>query len=165
MSKHRLAKDPLLYIDQPHVRTPIARMQSNYRTPRRETSDSSPITKNDAQKKKTVQRRYGAKPVGDSNQQVDPETLFKHDDNVNEAEAKSERLKFKDMTIREKVSYFADQPTHISKIKCEIKTTTKSYRGIVTDFDGETVWLRTGRSARALTIAFEEIKQVRMLGL
>lgn len=165
MSKHRLAKDPLLYIDQPHIRTPIARMQSNYRTPRREALDSSQITKNNTQKKKPVQRRYGAKPVGDSTQQVDSEASFKNYDNENEDREKAERLKFKDMTLREKISYFSDQPTHISKIKCEIKTTTKSYRGIVTDFDGETVWIRTGRSTRASSIPFESIKQVRMLGL
>jgi len=166
MSKKRYAKDPLLYIHQPNVRTPMARMQSNYRTNRRiVTPHTGDKREEEKIKKARPQRRPGPRyPVEASEEELttDSNEFVKE---TEQGEIKKERPKFKDMALKQKVEYFAEKPNHISKMKCEVKTYDKTYRGIITDFDGDTVFMRSGRSVKIKSIPFSQIKSIRMLGL
>ncbi|HLR52754.1 MAG TPA: CotO family spore coat protein [Candidatus Avamphibacillus sp.] len=168
MSKKRYAKDPLLYIQQPNVRTPMARMQSNYRTNRRiVTSHTGDKQEEEKIKRARPQRRPGPRyPVEAPGDVITTDTNESAKEKEREqSEKEKERPKFKDMSLKQKVEYFAEKPNHISKMKCEVKTSNKTFRGIITDFDGETVFMRSGRSVKIKTIPFSQIKRVRMLGL
>lgn len=163
----RYAKNPLLYIHQPDVGTPTASMQSNYQSTKNNDQLSS-SSKREAEKiaKARPQRRHGGKPFPDGVK--DEMTSSEFDENTDSKEEiqskQSDTKSFKDMTLLEKVKYFADEPNHVPKIKCEIKTADKSYRGKIMDFDGETVFMRVGNRVHLRKVPFGEIQRIRMLG-
>lgn len=163
----RYAENPLLYIHQPDVGTPNASMQSRYQTSRNQTDfQSNSREANNKIPKARVQRRYGGKLLRDKTEVEN--TSIKNDTPINPTEAiqqeQSSPKKFKEMDLAEKVKYLADEPNHAPKIKCEIKTMDKTYRGIIEDFDGVTVFMRVGKRVQSRKIFLDEIKRIRMLG-
>ena len=82
----------------------------------------------------------------------------------NEQPTTNRKKQFKEMTLEEKVLYLADSPTYAPKIKCEIKTEDKFYRGIVTDFSDGTVFMQVGKKSAATSILFETITEIRLIG-
>jgi len=163
----RYAKNPLLYIHQPNVGTPRASMQSNYQSTKGNDQLSS-SSKREAEKiaKARPQRRHGGKPLPDETraEMTTSEFAESSDSKKEKQNSQSDTKKFKDMTLLEKVKYFADEPNHIPRIKCEIKTADKSYRGKIMDFDGETVFMRVGNRVHLRKVPFGEIQRIRMLG-
>lgn len=167
MKNKRYAKNPLLYIHQPDVGTPAASMQSSYRASKRNSSPQSETHETGRKIKGRPQRRQG-KPMPEIKEVEDIQSESSLDKNENPKEEfindHTGSKKFKDMTLFEKVKYFADDPSHIPKMKCEIKTEERTYRGIIVDFDGETVFMRMGRRVNTRKVLFKEIKRIRMLG-
>lgn len=159
----RVAKSPLLYIDQPTIATPIAPMQADYQSTNKKDTPP-PIQKNEQRTIRSRPRRHKNRQETnvlnekDSNQSIGAEA-------VNEkVDLDDSRPKFKDMSLHEKIEYFANVPAHIPKMKCEIKAKDKSYRGVILEFDGETVLLRVGKRPQPTSIPYNDIKEVRMLG-
>lgn len=164
MKNKRYAKNPLLYIHQPDVGTPTVPMQSNYRTSKNLTASKTDNQEGGRKMKRRPQRRHGGRPVHEIKEVEDtPSESVETNEKVRSEQPRSK--KFKEMSLLEKVKYFASEPTHVPKIKCEIKTTTdKSYRGIIVDFDEETVFMRMGRRVNMREIPFKDIERIRMLG-
>lgn len=75
---------------------------------------------------------------------------------------KNEPVKFKDRSIEEKIAYFADAPEFAPKMRCEVKTDARTYRGYIADRQEETVYMRTGK--RTTNIPMTKITDIRMLG-
>lgn len=73
-----------------------------------------------------------------------------------------ERKQFRDMSIRERVEYFANTSEYAPKMRCEVKTKQRTFRGIIVSFKDEEVTFQSGRKMQQ--IPFEEIKAVRLLG-
>jgi len=163
----RYAENPLLYIHQPDVGTPNASMQSRYQTSKNKAvSQSNNRDVNNKIPKGRVQRRYGGKLVPNQTEVENPS--INNDTPINSTETiqyeQSSPKKFKEMDLAEKVKYLADEPNHAPKIKCEIKTMDKTYRGVIEDFDGVTVFMRIGKRVQPRKILLDEIKRIRMLG-
>lgn len=168
MGEDKYANNPLLYISQPDIKTPQARMQNHYVT-------------QTTKKKNQQNRRSGNKPlkrhtfpVSARRRRLNTDRLMEertpHESNADD-DAKTihdnthQRSKFNDMTLKEKVAYFASTPKHIPKMKCKIKTSEKTYRGIITEFNDNTVIIQQGTKHTPETIAFADIEEVHMLGL
>ncbi|WP_284139397.1 MULTISPECIES: CotO family spore coat protein [unclassified Virgibacillus] len=186
MGEERYAKNPLLYINQPKVVKPEARMQHQYVTPKKERKTVQPISIPSSPNTKEIEKQRNTEPkpvrkrpalgnVTKPQQTEEKETntaAVEHVEEDIESESDSDphvegyeqNKKFKEMTLKERIEYFARTPSHIPKMRCELKTEEKTYRGVITDFDGESITMRTGRRTQTITIPFEAAQQVRMLG-
>lgn len=167
MGEKRFAKSPLLYIHQRSTNEPKARMQHQYRTPRK-TEGESTAKQNNTEEKPPKQSNM--RPI---KRKVHPKPAQKELANTEESEQEKEReseqhnnqtLKFKDMSLEEKVNYFVKTPTYVPKLRCEVKTDERTYRGIIVDYKENNVYMRIGRRTSITTIPFDTIKQIRMLG-
>src|SRR5699024_12853598 len=85
-------------------------------------------------------------------------------DELEEKKSMAERPKFKDMTIEEKVEYFVRQPRHVPKLRCQIETNERKYRGIIIDFQEGHVFIRVGKRSSSTKISLDQITNIRMLG-
>ncbi|WP_085992702.1 CotO family spore coat protein [Oceanobacillus senegalensis] len=160
MAKKKFANDPLLFIHQPSVSTPKAPMQDSYISPKRQKKNKSVEQPSDTSEpaKEIPKRRYSAKKVLNEEPPSEKEEKKeeKHDVPLNQ------RKQFKDMSVRERIHYFLDTSEYAPKVKCEIKTEKKSYRGFIMDFKDEMVFVQVGR--KMIEISFEDIYSVRLLG-
>lgn len=170
MGRRKFAKDPLLYIQQPTEGTAKAPMQDHYRTPKKPTASEIPPEKNPQQKPRTIKRKtYGLS----EGHQVKNEQPGQHSaetadnsapDELEEKKSTADRPKFKDMTIEEKVEYFMSRPRHVPKLRCQIETNERKYRGIITDFQENHVFIRVGKRSSSTKISLDQITNIRMLG-
>ncbi|WP_029267348.1 CotO family spore coat protein [Virgibacillus alimentarius] len=173
MKKKRYAKDPLLYIHQPTISKPDAPMQDNYQTPRRDKKNplQAPPPQSNTSQKSRIKRRnpYLKELQQDKNKIHSEDTDEENEKDVStepsdESKHHSNRAKFKDMTLEEKVNYFVNLPTHVPKLKCEVQTSERKHRGIITDFKEDLVYIRIGRRTTSRSIPFDDIKDIRLLG-
>lgn len=165
MGKKNIARDPLLYIHQPVNRQPEAPMQYSYVTPKK-SGDTVVQPKSEAagstQSARPIKRGTYYKELDGNEESENEETV---DESVEDGQpSMNEDKKFKDMTIKEKVAYFADNPNYAPKVKCEVKTEDKTYRGIITDFEENIVYMRFGNRSVKTQIPLDNIKNIRMLG-
>src|SRR5699024_8500910 len=156
MVRKRQAREPLFYIQQPKISKPVAPMQDHYSTPRKTQKD----TANDGGGSSS----FNMPTRGNSFQQFQnpqPSAMneLPKENDKDDANQEKSRSKFKDMTISEKIDYFVHMPTHIPKLKCEVTTGDRTYRGIIIDREeqeeGEAIVMRTGR--RTTTVRTESI--------
>ncbi|WP_066187136.1 MULTISPECIES: CotO family spore coat protein [Gracilibacillus] len=76
----------------------------------------------------------------------------------------AKKKKVKDMTIEEKVTYFAAKPSHVPRAKCEIMTEKRKYLGIIQDYQQDMVTLRISSKAQPVTVPIEQIKRIDIIG-
>lgn len=163
MQEKRFAKTPLLYIDQPTISKPKAPMQHDYLTPRKVQKNTEQV--------ETPKKRTPTRPQKRS-YFYEEEQAFKQrekaselkDETGREREQTSTEKQFKNMTLQEKVNYFVELPDHIVKVRCEMITEDKKYRGIITDFKDDFVYIRIGQRSSSERIEFSKVKEIRMLG-
>ncbi|HEX6594538.1 MAG TPA: CotO family spore coat protein [Bacillota bacterium] len=165
MGEGKFAQNPLLYIDQPNIKNPKARMQNHYVTQRK---NGEPYRNGLQQKNRrqtfpqALRRPRYLRPSQSMNKgtiQADKSDEVVH----RSADRHGERPKFKQMTLKERIEYFANTPQHIPKLRCKIKTSKRTYRGIVTDFNNDIVVIQHGEKQDS--IPFADVKEVQMLGL
>lgn len=173
MVKKRYARDPLFYIQQPKMEKPEAPMQHDYATPK--NTSKAPPQQNEVNpmEMKTLRgKNFQQFQNAHSDLVDDAESSQTENENEDQVESQEDepkdeenqnRPKFKDMTIEEKIDYFVNIPPHIPKLKCEIKTEERTYRGIVLDRNEEEIFMRTGR--KKSSIPANEITEIRMLGM
>ncbi|WP_373895708.1 CotO family spore coat protein [Virgibacillus sp. CBA3643] len=180
MGKKKFAKDPLLYIHQPSAQTPKAPMQHNYTSPQRrrnkemEANVSTSPTQHVA--KKPLNRSFykeealysdemGSETETDeSEENKDDEERMNEEKNEERMDKEKTEKKFKDMTLEEKVAYFVDAPEYAPKLRCEVKTEKRAYRGIITDSKDDKVFIQVGKRASSTAVPMEEIMSIRLLG-
>ncbi|WP_404451758.1 spore coat CotO family protein [Virgibacillus necropolis] len=161
----KFAKSPLLYIHQPEVSNPKAPMQSNYSTPKNKKEAETPK----AQKVNTrpIQRDYIAQKTNSGageDEGSSTDLIDSSKEEVEEQPKAQSNKKFNNMTIQEKIDYFLSKPTHIPRMKCEVKTEEKSFRGTIQDVEEDQVLMRVGRRTSMTKIAIESIQDIRLLG-
>jgi len=174
MEKKKFAKAPLLYIDQPTVTNPEAEMQHQYRSKRKKKKSM----KHGAVKEEEVDtvtynsfRPSQEENPSESEAEYTEEAAIQHDEEtikVKKQDTKSEssvkRKPFKEMSIEEKVRYFVNSSSYAPKVKCEVKTESRRYRGVIADFKDNDVILQIGARAFNKSVPFEEIKDIRIIG-
>lgn len=164
MGEKRFAKKPLLYIEQPTVSEPEAPMQHHYMTPINDQSNIQSRSTNQKQNKPVRSRRIQRKYYADTDEEIE-EVEEVNEEQMNEQENKeSSSKRFKDMNLEEKVEYFLTRSSHLPELKCEIKTNDNNYRGIITDFHDETVFIRVGRRKSSTSVLFDDIEDIQLLG-
>src|SRR5690625_3442627 len=180
MGKRKFAKDPLLYIQQPTAGTAKAPMQDHYRTPQKPTASEIPPEKNPQEKPRTIKRKtYGlSERRQGKNEQPGQHTMdgpideiisgetadTSAADELEEKKSTTDRPKYKDMTIEEKVEYFVSRPRHVPKLRYQIETNERKYRGIITDFQENHVFIRVGKRSSSTKISLDQITNIGMLG-
>jgi hypothetical protein len=185
MGKKQFAKDPLLYIHQPSISTPEAPMQSDYRSPsnntqQNTTSRTNPetITPLNARSNKQVptqkaqkqpvrktafEKQFSKTREEDTGKQVEQDDTDASSASEDTSDT-NETVKFNDRSVKEKVAYFVDAPDFAPKMRCEIKTDARTYRGYIVDQQENIVYLRTGKRTTNTKVPLEEIINIRMLG-
>lgn len=161
MSERRFAKKPLLYIHQSTIKTPAAPMQHNYVTPKnkKQSSTSGNQQSNKIRSSLIKRRNYDhfdetVNEVKDENDERDSSKLKKHQSSK----------KFVDMNINEKINYFLNRSIYSPELKCVIETDERNYRGVITDFQDDHVYIRVGRRVSSTEVPLEQIKNIRLLG-
>ncbi|KKE79951.1 spore coat CotO family protein [Oceanobacillus caeni] len=191
MSKGKYANEPLLFIQQNKgITFPMAPMQESYITPKKKAKPKKEViskgkepkvvmeeevTMEDAIEEKSVEtpkKKYSSKKgekdtVDSLDQELVPDEKTETKSEVtNETEEEQqpvrERKQFRDMSIRERVEYFANTSEYAPKMRCEVKTKQRTFRGIIVSFKDEEVTFQSGK--RMQQIPFEEIRSVRLLG-
>ncbi|ALX48615.1 CotO family spore coat protein [Lentibacillus amyloliquefaciens] len=158
MGDHKNAKSPLLYIHQPHIKSPKASMQSHYMTPKKQNDTTAQSNK----------KRIGTRHHFNKSKDYDEEDIAysKESDEAQEEEDQDpeEKKKFKEMTLEERVNYFLDTPEYAPVMKCEVKTDGRNYRGLIVDYQDDHVYMRVGRRTTPTSIPFDTIKEIKLLG-
>lgn len=166
MGPKRYARDPLLYIHQPKMQMPEAQMQHQYYTPRQSRQarpDVDNVNNHKQKRNRTTLMKRDYFDESDDEEWYEMETL--KEDTKTKEDTKPKSHSFKDMTLIEKVHYFVNVPEHLPKIKCIVETADNRYRGIITDFKDNIVYMKTGkRMLISNEIPFEDIKSIQMIG-
>lgn len=164
--KNKFARNPLMYIQQPSISKPKARMQHSYQSSRQ--SAHKPEQNNQSQfpqDKTSTKRVTKRKPV--TFEQKDA-SATDNDEEVSRPESENqsnnkEKVSFQDMTLEEKIDRLTKSKTHmVPKMRCAVSTETKTFRGIITDYVDKIVLMQVNR--KIVRIPFEDIKEIRMLG-
>lgn len=153
MGNKHFARSPLLYIQQPTNTTPVAPMQHNYYTPKHRKNLPDQI---DVEKSRIVPKKRNRSTIY--------QNLTKESVQEEVSEDLSDQIKFKDMTIKQKVNYFISRPDHAPTIRCEIKTSEKKYTGVITDFENDQVLIRVGRRSASSDVPLNDITDIRIIG-
>lgn len=172
-NSHGYAREPMLYIHQPSLKVPEAKMQQHYRSNGRagETLpvENKTIVQEPAEKEKRPIRRSPKKNVLSVPHEKMKDTANKK--SVTNAETtqyqkqeKQSRPRFKDMDLIEKIAHLAEKPTHVPKMKCELKTKERNYRGIIMELKDDVVHMQVVRKPGITAIPLTSITEVRMLG-
>lgn len=175
MRKKKFAKDPLLYIQQPGIQNTEAPMQHHYATPKQQNIKEIPASQysESGRRKPAYYRELAQLQEQQQTQNTDgtsaeektgepKEPANEDTDDIWENEEDTKDLK--NMTLEEKVNYFAFSPKYVPKIKCKVHTQERTYRGVITDYQEGTVFVRTGKSLKSLPIPLEQITDIKMLG-
>lgn len=160
MKKEQLAKGPLLYIEQPTLKSPPASMQSNYRSaPNKEevqTDDAREVDRNMSEKQ--WNRRY----IIEEDEYLQRKEEEKEVNTNDIEEDEGDEVGFKDMTIEEKVNYLVHTPDYIPKVRCKVITAKKVYHGILTKSEQEAITIRTRKVERRVLL--KDITDIQLLG-
>jgi hypothetical protein len=78
---------------------------------------------------------------------------------------KTEKKKFKDMSIMEKIMYFINTPNHLPRMRCVVITDERKYRGIIKDFQDDHILMQVGRLVSTTKINIEDVREIQLLGL
>ncbi|MBP2076573.1 CotO family spore coat protein [Oceanobacillus polygoni] len=164
MSKKKFANEPLLYIHQPDIGSTKAPMQHSYMSQRKTKEDHSSTDVIHAPKR--VNRRHHAFRHGDVTEEIEEtEVVTSQENEKQQLSSSNERRKhFKEMNIQERINYFLKRPDFAPKIRCEIRTKEKTYRGIVLGKEEEVVVFKIGNRSAPVQIALDEITEVQLLG-
>ncbi|WP_047985915.1 CotO family spore coat protein [Ornithinibacillus californiensis] len=178
-NQKKFAREPLMYIQQPTISKPSAPMQDSYKSPRKKrpaaptpTEIEKKPTQNVIKKRPSLNsftkgateevkeprviKRRGPNLV----QEIEEEELMTVEESL--SQENGERKKFKDMTLLEKVDYFVHTPSHLPRMRCEVITTERKYRGVILDKEENDVLIRVGR--RQNRVNFEDILEINLLG-
>ncbi|MDY0396093.1 CotO family spore coat protein [Virgibacillus halophilus] len=165
VKKNKFARKPLMYIQQPSISSPKAKMQHSYQTSRKSARKQEQNTlPQSAQDKSVTKRTSKRKPVTLEQN----ETSAENKEVMQQAETENpapmeEKPSFQDMTLEEKIGRLTKSTTHmIPKMRCAVETPGRTYRGIITDYAEAIVYMQVNR--KLVKIPFEEIKDIRMLG-
>jgi hypothetical protein len=176
MSKQsKFANEPLLYIQQSTSSMPNAPMQHFYTTPRKSIKSEAPTveaekkTKQPAIKRRPSISSYlgSAIPDNETMAKGQPEELNNTNNTVQKEmketkETKETKKKFKDMTINEKIDYFINTPSHLPRMRCEVITLERKYRGTILDFKDNEIQMRVGK--KIILLKLEDITEIQLLG-
>lgn len=174
MRKRKSHKDPLLYIHQSNNKTPEAYMQQGYTTPKRysetgiEGSYHTSESNNNKKSRSIRKSSYFKSPYMNEENKEEYVTSKTNDaETEHEPDGLTQRprdKKFKEMNIEEKIYYFSHAPDLAPKLRCEVKTYDRSFRGKIVDFANNEVYMRIGRRKSSEKIPFDEIRDIRLLG-
>ncbi|WP_087973286.1 CotO family spore coat protein [Oceanobacillus rekensis] len=155
--KKSYANDPLLYIHQANSSNAQAPMQHSYMSSRKKAKQDKI---NSADEEVVTAPRKVNKRKSSFQKEIERE----EPQNDKDQEEVPKRKNFKEMDIPEKIDYFINRPDFAPQVKCEIKTSEKSYRGIVTGFEENYVFLKPTNRKTPVQIGMDDIKDVQLLG-
>lgn len=181
---NRYAKEPLLYIHQPKRKTPEAKMQTDYMTPRKRKQSfaekienqrpkrARPIKRGSssgewiqAEKEELKEEEKIEEPKVENKEDVEKEhDISKESDHESSGKADSKTNNFDELSIEEKITYLI-QKSKLFPVKCELKTEEKTYRGVITQVEDEHVFIQANKRTSSRKVAKKSIHSVRMLGL
>ncbi len=112
-----------------------------------------------AEPKRTMQSRYHSVSAYDKPRQSQdiPDQYI--------SKKQLENKTFNEMTILEKVIYFASMPFHVPRVKCELITERKKYIGLIDDYQNDMVIIKVASKPRPISIPLKQIKEINMVGL
>lgn len=171
MQEEKYAKAPLLYIQQPEVGESKVPMQHQYRSLRKKGNAKMAHTSNDAEQSNEPKPTVSYHSVSLKEEQTETvegmenlETSTVKEKAIEQETDTEKRKHFKDMDTRGKLEYFANTSPYAPKVRCEIKTEDRTYRGVVVGFENDVAVFKTMKRNSPIEIPLAEIKDVRIIG-
>ncbi|MGM0874649.1 MAG: CotO family spore coat protein [Bacillota bacterium] len=79
-------------------------------------------------------------------------------------EYRKQRKPITQMTVPEKVEFFANLPKNMPRTLCQIETTEEKYRGVIMTEENQIVTIRSLSHAKPIEIPLENIEAINLLG-
>lgn len=159
MEKGKFAEKPLLYIHQEGtVELPKAPMQHHY------FSGDKHVQKDQAIREESIRTRL--RPLQKS-YWLDEDNQVDDDDKmaiVDDSDEEQEKKRFIEMNLQEKIEYFINRSNHGLELRCELKTSDQAFRGVITDFRDDQVFIRVGKRSSSTKVPIESIEDIHLLG-
>src|SRR5690606_8343467 len=116
------------------------------------------IEQPDIQKPKAyMQEEYFGRSISN---QLEPKVEQLTEENTEEY---SKESSFKALNIDDKIDYLVNLPSEVARIRCEVITEEKNYRGTMVDDEGESITIRViGRGTMAINR--DDIKEINLIG-
>lgn len=157
MANERRARNPLLYIQQPDVKRPNVHMQASFFSNSRKENKAENKTDLNPGKKK---RKRRIRPTYQRDESIEE---IEGDNPIQEEREITNQEKFKQMTVKEKVMYFTEQPRQMPRVTCEIKAKDKTYYGKIITYEDDEVIIQLKRGTRE-RLLLTEIVDIHMIG-
>lgn len=172
MARRRYARKPLLYIQQSGIKNPHAYMQDHYTSPAKSKQSAVKEKTNMPDTSSNVLETHGQGPkrvakasVDQEEEQVVADTIpEKEIEEKNNLNTEKERIKFSDMTLKQKIAYFINKPSNFPRMRCVVNTDEKAYRGTIVGFEDNCVHIRSSKRSSAISVPLDRIKDIRLLG-
>lgn len=149
--KERVVQKPVLYIHQPKEEEITANMQSYFYYKKNE----------DRGKKEESSRPQQLVIEKEHEQEEEQERQSNYN---NKHSARERRQAFNEMSILEKIQYFVYMPKKVPKMKCEVITEEKKYRGYIQSLENEVVQMKIFQRPFQAEIPLNEIQDVKLIG-
>lgn len=181
--KRKIAQEPMLYIAQPELKSATASMQSHYRTPVKKSGKTKAPEPESSIKEKELRKRQvdnkkesritekgqeeaveGKKTEKEKQEKKKDVQEQKPSDKNHDDTNKGKRQRFREMTIEDKVEYFVGLPKQVPRMKCEVRTTVETYRGLIVDYKEGVVHMKTIKRPYDREVNIKDIQNIRLLG-
>ncbi|RWZ55123.1 hypothetical protein EQV77_10755 [Halobacillus fulvus] len=161
--KKRMAKQPMLYIKQPHFKPAEVSMQSTFRS-KRSSSPAPSVSSKGSLYEKELRLRNQSQERYMEEKTVEAKADTEEKPPSKKTTARERRQRFHELSLEEKVYYFLQLSPHVPKMKCEVATKDQQVRGYITDYVDGKVRMKTFQRPFQAEITFSEIEDIRLMG-
>ncbi|QDP39806.1 CotO family spore coat protein [Radiobacillus deserti] len=166
----RFSRKPMLYIQQPELGKPSAKMQVNYRTTKKRKASAEksvpekPVKDEKAKTKKRIKQLTDIPVEEDTSVDEIADSSSSSSDEADENTNSSRRRRFKELSMEERIEYFMNVPSNVPRMKCQVITEETKYRGIITDYKDNIVYMRVTKRPFRVQLNLDEILDVQLIG-
>ncbi|MFC4386878.1 CotO family spore coat protein [Gracilibacillus marinus] len=85
-------------------------------------------------------------------------------DETTEKVLDKEKKRFRDMTVKDKVEYFASIPVHLPRVRCEVVTERRKYVGFIHGYQNSMVMIKTASKIDEVAVPIDQINEINIVG-
>ncbi|WP_251552449.1 CotO family spore coat protein [Neobacillus muris] len=167
MSSKKL-QGPLLYIEQPFMRTPQNLHMQEVFTSRQDRVQPEEVLKvgETINLEPILEPEVAESPVPiEMMQQEEPEQDQAPQSQEKRRPALSRVKPFKEMSLTERIDYLLDFPKVLPPVKCVFYTDDEKYLGVLVGYENDQVEIQVPNQSSNIIIPMEDLKNIIMIGI
>lgn len=150
----------MMYVTQPDLKSPIAKMQQEYRT----SQPQIEATQSRRQSRSVYINRD--QPIFDESQtsETTERDSLEAESTYEDTEPASEQKRFEDMTREEQVDYLSRPSPFLPKLSCQVKVADQTHIGKIVSRQGDTITFEARSAPRHRQFTITEMDEIKLLG-